>query len=557
MVSFTFGFILIFSIFSIVFSTPTDIVQISHKDGEISFLIHKNVLLTFDDSSSASAILSNPLFSSQKCNLVNLMGEAVSPNFSMAQLFLHHSDISISCGFWSAAFVPTKKLVSGKRSKKNISIEQIKRQILGIDNAEREYPYDSQTIDAETFESLGEWALGFLLNHWGPLHPYTTYNTSEDSGVYDMQTGNTIPANSPYPNLAKKVSLRGSASLEPVRIALAADWGAGTFESDLVAQQMMAGFDPHYTVHIGDVYFVGTPAQVRSNCLGIPPPGASRGVKWPHGSRGSFAIMGNHEMLSRGYGFFDDFLPSLGRCDPATGKPLGQRAPFFALMSDHWRVVALDTGYRSYSPLLENDDNSQPDEVMSWLNDTLRLWDPADTRGLLFLTHHQYRSAFSSHQNVATAQQLETLLPPGRQVIWLWGHEHRLSFYNLSNAPGSGLMAHGRCVGNGGFPTHETPIPSTARATGLQAYDNRLYTVHPAILGNTSLGFNGFVQLTFTGPNITIEYRTLALDPSASPPLSNTTNTLVAREQWSVDALGNPVLNMLEFNKDLTIVQNM
>ena len=37
-----------------------------------------------------------------------------------------------------------------------------------------------------------------------------------------------------------------------VRIALTADWGAGTRESDIVAKLMVDKFAPHYTFHLGD-----------------------------------------------------------------------------------------------------------------------------------------------------------------------------------------------------------------------------------------------------------------------------------------------------------------
>jgi len=51
---------------------------------------------------------------------------------------------------------------------------------------------------------------------------------------------------------------------------------------------------------------------------------------------------GNHEMYARGMAYFDVFLPRLGL---AGGTP--QQASFFCLENDHWRFIALDTGYNS------------------------------------------------------------------------------------------------------------------------------------------------------------------------------------------------------------------
>ena len=60
--------------------------------------------------------------------------------------------------------------------------------------------------------------------------------------------------------------------------------GAGTLEAALVASSMMNGLDltipqqqatpnlPHYSIHLGDIYYVGLPTEVQHCCLGIKPP---------------------------------------------------------------------------------------------------------------------------------------------------------------------------------------------------------------------------------------------------------------------------------------------
>jgi hypothetical protein len=56
-------------------------------------------------------------------------------------------------------------------------------------------------------------------------------------------------------------------------------------------------------------------------------------------------------MYARGYAYFDRMLPRLG---PITnGKTHGQKASYFCLENQHWRIIALDTGYDSIGwPLL-------------------------------------------------------------------------------------------------------------------------------------------------------------------------------------------------------------
>ena len=88
-----------------------------------------------------------------------------------------------------------------------------------------------------------------------------------------------------------------AASSAPVRMVLTADWASGTVESDYVGQLMASEKGrPDWTLNAGDVYWTGTPTNVKQTCLGKPKnndPG-QRGVKWPSGRLGSFAVLGNH-----------------------------------------------------------------------------------------------------------------------------------------------------------------------------------------------------------------------------------------------------------------------
>jgi hypothetical protein len=85
----------------------------------------------------------------------------------------------------------------------------------------------------------------------------------------------------------------------------------------------MKEFEPHFTIHIRDVYYVGDATEINENCLGVKNPNNNYDpVTWPLVSRGSFALTGNHEMYANGNGYFEVFLPTLGMRD-AQGKMLG------------------------------------------------------------------------------------------------------------------------------------------------------------------------------------------------------------------------------------------
>lgn len=329
---------------------------------------------------------------------------------------------------------------------------------------------------------IWSWLYYYLDSRFGKKHPYATYE-GEESGIY---------------------RLAASAEDSFTSIALVADWATYTQESIEIAEQIKKQ-DPDYTIHLGDTYYVGAPFEMRANFL-------NRNSPWVRGKAGSFGLLGNHEMYARGSSFFDDLMPTLGLRD-TDGRFTGQKAPFFCLENDHWRILGLDTGYHSTDiALLEMTRYFAPDchfdkLLMSWLKEKVRLDDPSDKRGLLILTHHQYYTAFHSEGEYrAPALQLASLLGTERPVLWIWGHEHKLALYGKTKV-GNGLTAYGRCIGHGGMPVEISSHTFTlSEKTGgyrtLVAVDKRVQPL-PDVTG---LGYNGYVMLQVREQNLRIEY---------------------------------------------------
>lgn len=146
------------------------------------------------------------------------------------------------------------------------------------------------TLAAFTPQRAFEFVVGYLRNRFGPRHSFEVYRRSDpDTGVYELD-----------------------AEEPEVRIALCGDWGTGTDEAYHVAQRIL-NCDPHYTIHLGDIYYVGGDNEVNHNLLGennvdseyLP-------CSWPCGSVGSFSLLGNHEALARGGAYFNKVLRALG-----------------------------------------------------------------------------------------------------------------------------------------------------------------------------------------------------------------------------------------------------
>ncbi|CAF3781017.1 unnamed protein product [Rotaria sordida] len=450
---------------------------------------------------------------------------------------------------------------------------------LPIENGQRtvsseqlKYPNESLDLLFDTLHGELIYLTEYLQSHFGERHQFTTYpiQQQQQKTISDEKQWNEWETG--------LYRMRGDHD-GTVNIAVVADWGAGTMESALVASAMMNGLDltfqqqkvtpnlPHYSIHLGDIYYVGLPTEIEHCCLGIKPHWADRGVRWPIGQNGSFTIPGNHELYSRGFGYWDYFLPKVGLFNPEdlTCPIQSQKTSYWVLENDQWRIIGLDTGYDSYSLLtIDNHSIKLPPELIDWLKTVVGL-NPqmTDKRGLLFFSHHQVISAWNEEPNTDFPDQIASLLPEGKTVLYLWGHEHRLSFYEKQTIEpvmnsGKKLTFYGRCIGNSGFPTLATELPIKARETKLLFYDDRLFNVE----GNhawtdMALGFNGFVTMKFVHPkqsgdtSLYLTYKSLSLNENGQ--LTDENPTVLVNEEWSVDSNGNVILNKIEpINQEIT-----
>ncbi len=298
----------------------------------------------------------------------------------------------------------------------------------------------------------------------------------------------------------------------PLRIAVAADWGTGTLESEKVAENITAS-SPHCTLHLGDVYYMGEACEIEENCLGKPTPRYA-GVDWPTGSLGSFALMGNHEMYSGGQGYYQTFLKTLGLLNSRSVKD-PQNASYFCLDTGHWLVLGLDTGYHSGGmpaftaiplvnriPFLDVDARFD-DKMMGWLQETMNKTRPNGLkRPVLLLTHHQPISCFE-HAFAKPAKQLaQSGLFDGQEIVWLYGHEHRLTIYKKRDVANT-LRVYPRCIGHGGMPVSVTVMRRPK--SEILYYDPRQHAIDDEN-PDTKVGYNGHVVMLFNGDRLTIEY---------------------------------------------------
>lgn len=316
-----------------------------------------------------------------------------------------------------------------------------------------------QKESAYTAKAFLTWARDYLRYFLLPKHKFIGYS-GPDNGVYGF------PTNS--------------------KIALAGDLGTGTEEAAQVGERIQE-FGADYTIHLGDVYYVGNTPEIDENFLGVSSDeGEFEPVRWPRGGIGSFSLNGNHEMYSNGNGYFDVLLPMLG-----------QKASFFCLQNKYWKIVALDTGYYSTGLFASA---KLPKPLMEWLDKEVFAKDTG--QGIILLSHHQPWTAFDYEKGYpAAARQLWEFIH--RPVLWFWGHEHKMILYDKFSVKGS-IEAYGRCIGHGGMPINICYAPNAKKAP-WQVYDMRSYPNSEGL----HVGFNGHAELEFTERTLGVTYKDL------------------------------------------------
>jgi hypothetical protein len=246
-------------------------------------------------------------------------------------------------------------------------------------------------------------------------------------------------------------------------VALFSDWGTGEATAQRVMQQIAAA-RPTHAIHLGDIYYAGTPKESRKRFLKIieqhgPPQNTCR----------YFALAGNHDYYSGGYGYFKTILPALG-----------QEASYFNLRNGQWQIIGLDSGYKEYGlqkPQLE------------WL--TAQVDSPA--RRSILLSHHQLFSPYDRRVIKGTLlKKTEALLP--QIYAWFWGHEHRCVIM------GEHMGIKARCIGNGSIPSSVPYGEPLFPEVPILKVDER---VAPDAEGTC---YHGFALLQFSSNVVDVSY---------------------------------------------------
>lgn len=346
------------------------------------------------------------------------------------------------------------------------------------------------------FNKSPEWIWCYVSTIFSRRHKYQKYLLDGSDGVYPLHAKDNG---------------------DVIKISIAGDWGTGTAEAAEVKEQMQ-NFGPDYTIHLGDVYYMGDGPEVEENFLGKSVPQSTyTPIAFPTGSVGTFALMGNHEMFVGGKPYFTEIIGPNGFCNTGSGGK--QKAAFFSLETPHWRILGIDTGYNSVGipflgtfPIIKKipwvgADCVLEDDLLNWLR--INVKPQENKKPTLLLSHHQYYSVYEEAYE-RPAEQLKEFFS-GQDLVWIWGHEHRLSIYDNHAPNENSIKCYGRCLGHGGMPV---PPEAKGKTYPLLFLDPRGQDPPPEgddrryrISKKSYAGWNGFLNITLAGDSMTLDYR--------------------------------------------------
>ena len=211
----------------------------------------------------------------------------------------------------------------------------------------------------------------------------------------------------------------------PTRIALFADFGTGLGHALFIARQLEVDtFEA--AVHLGDVYYTGTPEQYKTNFKEPLDPVVAAGTDL-------FVIPDNHDGYS-GFHAYCEYIDKVPR-----KRASRQGGSYFALLTEHVQFLGVDTIWHSDRGRL------QDDGVRDWLRQ--RLAEGRETkRANVLLTGHE---PYAYGKDALTALNEDVVdLAGGAIDLWFWGNTHYCALFERKDA----TPYYGSCIGHAGYP---------------------------------------------------------------------------------------------------------
>ncbi|WP_242205377.1 metallophosphoesterase family protein [Aestuariivivens insulae] len=283
-----------------------------------------------------------------------------------------------------------------------------------------------------------------------------------------------------------------------VKIAIIGDWGAGNPNAKAV-MDLLIKQDVDYIIHVGDVYYGGTPLATDPNGTLYYDPGEEVNNLinlWPSGFNGkSFTLNSNHEMYSGANGLFYNAYGVNGTSTPFSAH---QGSSCFALTFGDWTLLGLDSAFESKvaDAFMTGSLGDANGTQVNWIK-SLKL-NPNKT---IVLTHHNGFADDTTSGSPLWAELRNAL--GGDPFAWYWGHVHNGIVYKMpitipssSKVPGFTTRTYARCLGHAALPygvaSNLVGKPIDYKADNVKPNSNELYNGFAVI--SLSTNSNGIME---------------------------------------------------------------
>lgn len=204
------------------------------------------------------------------------------------------------------------------------------------------------------------------------------------------------------------------------KIAVFGDFGTGDWNGRNIAtiiSNNIKNLNPDISIHLGDIYYAGTPEEAMNNLLKF----------WPTAPMANFTMNGNHEMYDGGKGYFETVLTNA-----IFAKQ--QQNSYFALENDHWIIICLDTAYHAgrHDLYLNGKIDQHQENFLREIN--------KKNKPIILMTHHNPID-LAGEERMALYDEIINIIGSNLQ-FWYYGHIHCGAVYKKIDGINFRLLGH-------------------------------------------------------------------------------------------------------------------
>jgi hypothetical protein len=228
---------------------------------------------------------------------------------------------------------------------------------------------------------------------------------------------------------------------QKIVVALFGDFGAGLYHSKYIAKKM-AEFQPHYAIHLGDVYYAGRTSEFENHFQNPLNPLLTT-------SR-VFALNANHEMMSGGYPYFAYI--NYKRSTRQGWVEQDQQGSYFCIRNERCQLIGIDTAFH-------DNGHHNHEKLQKWLGQRLSEGKQDNPKRINILLSQNEPYSLGQEKFSGLYQDLKQFIDDKLIDFWFWGNTHYGALFERTDK----LPFVGSCVGHGGHPIYKKDVEEDAQ----------------------------------------------------------------------------------------------